>query len=58
MFLGKTLLFHSASFHLGVNMGTSESSARGTSAMDKRPIKGTVEITSSRFKLRTPGYLS
>ena len=44
MFLGKTLCFHSASLHPGVQMGTSEFTVGGNPAMDKHPIQGGVEI--------------
>ena len=44
VFLGKTLYSHSASLDPGVQMGTGEFYAGGSSAMDKHPIQGEVEI--------------
>ena len=41
MFLGKTLYFHSASLHPGVQMGTNKY-AEGNPVMDQHPIQGGV----------------
>jgi len=43
MFLGKTLYSHSASLHLGVEMGTGELYARGSTATDQHPNQGEKE---------------
>ena len=43
MFLGKTLYYHSAFLHPGVQMGTSKN-AGGNLAMDYHPIQGGVAI--------------
>ena len=45
VFLGKTLYFHGASLHPGVQMGTAgEFNAGGNPAMGQHPIQGGVEI--------------
>jgi len=44
LFLGKTLYFHSASLHPGVQTGTGEFSAGSNPSMDWHPIRGRVEI--------------
>ena len=43
VFLGKTLYSHSASLHLGVEMGTGELYARGSTATDQHPNPGEKE---------------
>ena len=43
VFLGKTLYYHSAFLHPGVQMGTSKN-AGGNLAMDYHPIQGGVAI--------------
>ena len=52
VFLGKTLQYHSASLHPGVQMSTSKC-AGGNPAMDQHPIQGNSN-TPSRFMLRKP----
>ena len=52
MFLGKTLNSHSASLHPGVYIGTNESNAGGSPAMDKHPIQeggGEILLVNSCF---------